>query len=227
MANLSFDDAIRVGEPHELLAFRRDDPTAAPRIPTSGEPRGLALRRLTVTGRWDRLWSFLRLRKQIYFLSVAFDISAERPVVLPPRDLPREAVYQVVPGQSIEFTLGLGAPLFPPRPITGGLLLYITVCEADRGLRHTGEVLAQIHDDLGKDHSVMAMIAQLAANPAQTAVVEVMKAATAALQPVATILKSNQDDCVGLFSGIFPANGPWDDKLRSESSGTTIELAEL
>ena len=227
MANLSFDDAIRVGEPHELLAFRRDDPTAAPRIPASGEPRGLALRRLTVTGRWDRLWSFLRRRKQIYFLSVAFDISAEEPVVLPPRDLPAEAVHRVVPGQSIEFTLGLGAPLFPPRPITGGLLLYITVCEADRGLRHTGEVLAQIHDDLGEDNSVMAVINQLVASPAETAVTEVMKAATAALQPIATILKSNQDDCVGLFSGIFPANGPWDDKLRAENSGTMIELAEL
>ncbi len=73
----------------------------------------------------------------------------------------------------------------------------------------------------------MAVIAGLLTNPTQTAVTEVMKAATAALQPVATILKNDQDDCLGLFSGIFPANGPWDDKLRAENSGTTIELVEV
>ncbi len=108
MAILNFDDAIRVGEPHELLAVRRDDPNAAPRIPSSGEPRGLALRRLTVTSRWDGLWRFLHRRKQIFFLSVAFDISTEKPIVLPPPDLPKEAVHQILPGQSIDFTLGLG-----------------------------------------------------------------------------------------------------------------------
>lgn len=51
--------------------------------------------------------------------------------------------------------------------------------------------------------------------------------AGAALQPIATILKSNRDEFIGLFTGIYPAKGPWDGKLSATNNGTTIELGEV
>jgi hypothetical protein len=76
-------------------------------------------------------------------MSVAFDLSEHAPVVLPPKDVPERALYRVRHGEAVEFTLGDGAPIFLPRALRGGLVVYITVCEADRGARHVGEVMAK------------------------------------------------------------------------------------
>src|SRR6185503_6665833 len=101
-----------------------------------------------------------------------------------------------------------GAPVFLPRVIAGGLVVYITVCEADRGVRHVGEVMARVHEDLSKNKSLTNVIMGLVSNPTKTVADEVLSAATAALQPIATILKSNGDDYEALFTGIYSANGP-------------------
>ena len=180
-----------------------------------------------MTSAWDRLWTLLRRKHQIYFLSIAFDLSGQEPTVLPPTELPEGGVYQVPPGQEVTFDLGEGAPIFLPRPITGGLIVYLTVCEADKGVRHVGEVMAKVHEDLTKDKSLTKVIQGFIVNPGKTVADEVLSVATAALQPIATILKSNEDDYTALFSGVFAANGPWTDRLNASQNGATIQLAEL
>lgn len=224
---LDFGNAIKVGQAADVFERQRSASDAQVRVPSSGLPRGLSLRSLVVSGAWDRLWNLLQRRQEIYFLSVAFDLSEHDPVVLPPAQVPQAAVFRVRHGEKVTFSLGDGAPLFPPRVIVGGLVLYITICEADRGVRHVGEVMAKIHDDLARDDSLTKVIRGFIANPGKTVADEILSVATAALQPIATILKSNGDDYEALFAGVYSAKGPWDGRLTASQNGATIELAEL
>lgn len=217
---------ISVGLPRDLLQHQRAKKGIVS-VGSSETPRGLALRSLTVTGAWDSLWNFLGRGQSVYFLSIAFDLSKNKPIVLPPKEVPAGAVFRVKHGEKIVFSLGDGAPIFPARPITGGLVVYITVCTADRGLRHIGQVMAKVHDQLSNDDSLAKVLVKLVSNPAETIVEETLSVATAALQPIATILKNNEDDYVALFTGIYPAAGRWTDRLTATQNGTTIELSEL
>lgn len=224
---LTFDDAIRVGRPADLLEVQRSGADPVPTVSSSKQPRGLALSSLTVSRNWDGLWGMLRRRQRVYFLSVAFDLSGGAPLIFPPAEVPPDAMHEVRPGETISFTLGMGAPVFPPRPITGGLIVYLVVCEADKTSKHVGDVLAQVHDDLNKSGSLADVVAQFSASPAATVATEILKAATAAIQPIATILKNGRDEFAGVFSGIFPARGSWRNRLTATSNGTTIVLTEL
>jgi hypothetical protein len=225
--SLNFDQAISVGRPSDLVERTRREDEKAPRIPKSGVQRGLTIKSLRITSRWDSLWSFLGRRQQIYFLTVAFDLSGDEPVILPPSTVSADAVYRVTPGDTIAFTLGDGAPLFPLREIHGGLVVYISVIEADKGVRHVGEVMTKVHEDLKKDGSLVDILQELIKNPTATIADEVLSAATAALQPIATILQNNGDDYIALFNGIYPAKGPWAGKLEQTQNGATIVLGEL
>jgi hypothetical protein len=64
-------------------------------------------------------------------------------------------------------------------------------------------------------------------NPGSAVTGELLGVATAALQPIATILQNNRDEYVGVIQAIYPARGSWRDKLRGESNGTVVELREL
>jgi hypothetical protein len=222
-----FASGITVGGSADLFERQRSGGAESLNVPSSGLPRGLSLVSLRVTGVWDRLWNLLGRRQQVYFLSVALDLSENEPVVLPPKEVPEGALYRVRRGEAVEFTLGDGAPIFLPREIRGGLVVYITVCEADRGARHVGEVMAKVHEDLTANKSLTSVIRGFITNPSATVADELLSAATAALQPVATILQSNGDDYEALFTGVYPAKGPWDDRLKATQNSATIELREL
>jgi hypothetical protein len=222
-----FLGGISIGQPKDLVASQRRAGKGSTSVTSSGVARGLALRSLVVSSSWDRLWNLLGRGQSVYFLSIAFDLSDKKVVVLPPKEVPEGAVFKVKHGEKITFSLGEGAPVFPARAITGGLIVYITICTADRGARHVGKVMAEVHEQLSKDDSLTKSIVKFVASPAQSVVEEVLAAATAALQPVATILKNNEDDYEALFTGIYPAKGPWTDRLTATQNGATIELAEL
>jgi hypothetical protein len=222
---LTFDDALTVGRAEDLVERQRAV-GAPPTVPISAIPRGLALKSLKVTGKWDWLWKLLNRSQQIYFVSVAMDLSGQEPTVLPPAQVPADSVYKVRHGEAIEFTLGDGVPLFPPRVITGGLMVYLIVSEADKGIRHVGETMTKIHQDL-KDVSLAEKLVKLVSAPAATIVDEAILIGSAMVQPVATALENNSDDAVGVFSGYYPAKGPWVKKLASTRNGTSIILGEL
>ncbi|MCV2394490.1 hypothetical protein OEB99_09220 [Actinotalea sp. M2MS4P-6] len=227
-----FAEAIHVGGPELLVERRRtavteDEAPAEAVFPSSGRPRGLSLISLRVTRNWDGLWGLLGRRDQIYFMTVAFDLSGRAPIVLPPEQVPDQAIYRVRRGETISFTLGDGSPVYPPHVLKGGLMVYLVVCDADQGTRHVGEVMAKVHADLTKGGSLTDTLMALIKNPTSTVVDEVLRAATAALLPIATILQSQGDEFVGVFSGIYPAKGPWKGKLAATQNGTEIELREL
>jgi hypothetical protein len=217
---------IVIGSAEDLFLQQRKE-GKLPRVTTSRNPRGLALRSLTVTRGWGGLWGLLNRKKQIYFLSVALDLSGDAPVIMPPKDVPKSAVVEVAKGETIRFTLGDGAPICPPRVIVGGLIVYLLVAEADRGIRHVGETLEKVHADLTKDKSLEKAIKDLVASPGAAAANIALGVVTAALQPIATILKSNEDEYVALFQGCYSARGSWRDKLSATQNGVSIEFACL
>lgn len=221
-----FIGGITVGRPTDLVERQRRT-GGITSVVSSGTARGLALRSLVVSNSWDRLWNLLGRGQSIYFLSIAFDLSDHKPVVLPPKEVPEGAVFRVKHGEKITFSLGEGAPVFPARSIAGGLIVYVTICTANRGTRHVGKVMTEVHEQLSKDNSLSKSIVRFIANPTQSVVGEVLGAATAALKPVATILKNNEDQYEALFTGIYPAKGPWTNRLTATQNGATIELAEL
>jgi len=229
----AFDHAATLGTagPVDLAPGDRHRSVAAPRLtyPRSAKPRGLALRSLRVTENWDGVWGWLRdNRQQIYFTTVAVDLSGQPPTIHPPEEVPADAVHDVEVGDEIEFTFGRGAPLFGPRTVVGGLAVFVMVCESDGGVREIGTTLAQVHEDLSSDDgSFMTTIMKFVTDPAGTLADEVLDGLTAALQPVATILKSGKDDYIGTLKGIYPADSSWDGQLVQEWNGNRVELAEI
>jgi hypothetical protein len=227
---LNFEDAISVRAANALVEIPRlgvDQAAQVATIPSSGVARGLTLKSLRVDRNWDGLWGLLRRKHQFYFMTIAFDMSENPLVILPPEEVPESAIYEAKSGEIIEFTLGSGAPVFPSRVIYGGLLVYMILSEADRGVKHVGEVMSEVHKDLKEEGSITKLIKNFIANPAKTVIDEVLGAATAALQPIATILRNYRDDHVALFSGVFPVKGPWEDCLTATRNGATIELSEI
>lgn len=234
MAKLDFSHALRVGEASELLP-----PHIAPKsdggggeeeflAPETGEsPRGLALKSLRVGGD-SGFFSFFDRHADVYFVSLAFDLSGDKPLVLPPEGVDASKyVYKVSKGETIEFNLGDGAPLFPPKALVGSLVVYVMVAESDDASRHIGEVMKQVHDDLDKDGLLLVKIKDFLTKPGQAVANEVLAAASAALEPIATILKGNRDDPLPLFQGIYGASESWDGKLTETRNGATITLAEM
>ncbi len=224
---IDFGSALSVGDPAELttrnFGFAADDSDTE----VSAKPRGLAMKSLTVDRNWDGLWGMLGRRQQIYFLAVSFDLSENDVVVLPPKELSSDSVYEAKKGETITFSLGGGAPIFPPRKIHGGLLTYITVCEADKGLRHIGEVVGKVHAAVDNDDGFAAAIKKVVTNPGKAGSDAILNAALAVLKPVGVVLENSSDDHLGLFSGIFPATRSWEDRLTETRNGTTIELGEI
>ncbi|MBV1854290.1 hypothetical protein [Catellatospora tritici] len=227
--SFSFENAISAGEPTDLFETQRSTSGARPLsvVPTSTDPRGLALASLSVSRNWDGLWGMLRRHQQIYFLTVAFDVSDHPPVVFPPKEVPRDALYLVRKGEPINFSLGDGAPVFPPRVIRGGLIVYLVICEADKGARHVGNTLAQVHEQASAGGSLIQTLGAFLADPVSATAQQVVNGAAGALRAIATIMSNNSDDCVGVFTGIFPARGSWESRLNAERNGTRIELREL
>lgn len=196
-------------------------------FPSSEKARGLAITSLQVTSAWDALYKLLGKKHQIYFLTIAFDLSGEDFVILPPAEVPASAVYKVKAGETLTFTLGDGVPLFYPRVIMGGLIAYIIVVEADNKQK-IGKVMKEVHKDLKEDGSLVDKVKQLITNPSATIVDEVLTIATAAMQPIATILENNGDDYIALFSGVYSATDEsWEGKLTQSQNGATIVLKEL
>jgi hypothetical protein len=195
-------------------------------FPKSFKPRGLALRTLKIEKNWDGLFGWIRRRQKIYFITVATDLSGNPPTVMPPKELPVDPIHKVKFGEEISFTLGEGAPIFYPRSIVGGLAVFIMVCEADRGLKHVGETLKKIHEDLtAKQGAILNKLMALVTNPSATIADEVLAAASAILAPIATVLAASKDDTVGIAQGVFKANTDWANQLSQSFPGGSGSLA--
>lgn len=224
-----FQYAQRIGDSGEVSETSSGFEGEKIEFPKSYKPRGLALKSLTVNDNWDGLWGWLRDRQQIYFMSVAVDLSGQPPTVMPPKEIaPEKLVHEMYATETITFTMGEGAPIVFPKTIVGGLAVFIIIAEADRELAHVGETIRQVHEDLtANEGSIMSALKELITNPGKTLADEVLSAATAVLAPIGTVLSRTSDDHVGVVQGIFKANSNWTNQLEQSWSGGSVVLTEL
>lgn len=194
--------------------------------PKSSRARGLAIRSFSISRAFEKfLW--WETGSDMYFATIAFDLSGEKPTLLPPADVKAsQFVYAMKSGDTIDFRLGQGAPVFYPRQLTGGLALYMMVFESDRNTEHLGEVMKKVHEDLDADDSVVSKIKEMLKNPAGGIAQQILGVATAAMQPIATVLTNRGDKFVAPFQGYFPAIGAWD-RLSDARNGVAVSFAEL
>lgn len=224
----SFQEAQRIGYLGEVSERSLGFDGEEIEFPRSYEPRGLALKSLTVKGNWDGIWGWLTNRQQIYFITAAVDLSGKPPTVMPPVELQKNLIHQVHRNETISFTLGEGAPIFFPRTVVGGLAVFIMIAESDGDLRHVGETMKKVHEDLTKNEgSVMSKLLKLIKNPGKTLADEVLIAASAILAPVGTVLSETRDDNVGVVQGLFKANSDWSGQLEQAWSSGSVVLSEL
>lgn len=199
----------------------------APALERSDGPRGLAIRSITVDVNSDGIGGWFSGKQEVYYVSVALDLSGGEPFVSPPKDVDAKALVRVTTGEEYEFTLGSGAPLYPKRVILGGLLVYVVMMESDSGAVHVGKVIKKVHEDLSSEGSLLDRLKDLIKNPGKVVADELLSAGAAALQPLGTVLSDNKDDYLGLFQGLFDARGSWQGKLAQSGGGVTLRLVEL
>jgi hypothetical protein len=197
-------------------------------------PRGLALKELTLhqthEGLLVRWWDRVRHRKDvdgIFYLSTAIDGSGNPPFVWPINQQTADLAYvALAAGETHTWTLGDGAPIFPARELKGSLAVSIIVSDSDDAIRHVGEVVKKVTDDLSVDGDLTTFLAGLVANPGAVTAQAALEAIGKTTAVVADVLQQNQDDFVGTYVGLFPALSSWDDKLHQDENGASILLVE-
>ena len=217
---------IEVGDPEEARP-REERPGIAPAEP--GPVRGLTIRRLTLNKNYDgRISAWFGGENEIYFIASSIMFGEEKPFVFPNTEAGgQQAVMELKRGETFEFDLGAGAPLFPERELTSGPAIAIWVMESDGDRRKAGEKMKAAAEAVENDGSIAEILGKAIKNPGAFTAQQVLGAVGEVAKVVGTVLEKDGDEQVGLFSAYFPMRSSWDGMLRSQKEGATIELLEI
>lgn len=222
-----FDSIQNYGASREV---QRDTEPTKLDFPTSGEPRGLALQSLKLLDGFEGfLKNLFNTQNEIFFLSWAFDLSGAAPTLHPETGVaPENVMFRITKNQAQTF-LGKGALLFPPRPITSGLVVRIQVWEDDKGVRDFGATLDSVISTIHKSKLAETLkLLALAGGPSTATLALVESAAEELGAAVADVLKHNSDDMVDLYEGFFPVADDWKKgPFRVKQHHSEISLTRL
>jgi hypothetical protein len=217
---------ITLGDPEDFRLTQVEGALPEEPAPT----RGLALLSLKLK-RSHEGW-FSRLFRdnpdEIFIVSIGLDLSGEKPFVWPQdQGNADKAWVKVSEGETHEFKLGDGYPIYLPRQIVGGLALSVLLAESDSKERAWWKHVNDAVSALNSDAKLIAFVAAAATNPASITVAGGLAAAVKATEIVSKVLSENGNDNVGAFQAILPASGDWDDKLAEDQPDVSIVLAEV
>jgi hypothetical protein len=225
MSEATTDFLFNVGETERIRARQ-------PGLTEEAKPtRGLALRELTLKRSYEG-WSsglFHRNKEnEIFFITTAFDMSGNPPQSYPEKPEDAENVWiPLAAGETYHFSLGVGMPLWGPKPLTGGLAIAIIVGESDKKSKQVGEHIKEAADAFKSDDSISAFLGKLVASPASIPADVIFGVLGKAASTAGSILANNNHEHVGLFRGLFPAKGSWEDMLEETQAGAAVKLAEV
>ena len=113
------------------------------KYPVSAEPRGLALKSLTINKGFEViLQDVFNPINEVYLIAWCWDLSGGPVYLYPqPGDNPSKYIIPMKAGEKREF-IGEGALLFPAQTITSGLAVRIMLYESDSDVRKFGETLS-------------------------------------------------------------------------------------
>jgi hypothetical protein len=195
--------------------------------------RGLALAEVTLERDYDHslLGRLFRRRREneLFFITMAFDMSGAEPTVYPAKpDEAANAWIPLKPGDVHRFSLGVGMPLWGPRPLVGGVALTIIVAESDKSIQNVGQHMTKAAEALKSDVDVVDFLAKLVTGPASIPADMVFGVLGKAAATAGAILENNHHDHIGLFRGVFPASyDSWDGMLEQSQAGASIKLKEV
>lgn len=217
--------------------LERGDPEAARPVderpgiaPDEPKPyRGLTIRRLTLNKNYDgRIQRWFGGQNEIYFLASSIMFGDKEPFVFPAVvEGGDQAIMKLKRGESFEFDLGAGAPLFPERELMSGPAVAVWVMESDNDRRKAGEKMKAAAEAVKSDKTIVDALQQAITNPGAFTAQQVLGAIGEVVKVIGTVLSKDGDEQVGLFSAYFPRTGSWDDMLVSRKEGATVELREI
>lgn len=190
---------------------------------TSPEPRGLAVKSITLTqDSRSFLEKFLDPTASIYYLAWCWDLSGDPVRVYPGLDATAADVsLSLRQGESKRF-MGAGSLLFPQRKISAGLAVRLMVWESEKTYQQFGETLKAVCDEIKESNlnSLITLLATVSSVPGATlALIE--KAGLELGSLIGTILKASSDDFLDLYEGYFPVSDAWDAGEFTESDSYT------
>jgi hypothetical protein len=199
---------------------------------TSKDRRGLALHTLQLKSEFQSfLQRLFNMDSDIYFLAWAWDMSGLQHYPGANAD-PSLCLIPLKGGQLREF-IGVGAVLFPPRPIRAGLALRIQIWESRQKRKEFGKLMAKIASTI-KGSDLNTLLITLAAGAsgatggASGVLATVEPAALELAKLIGDILANSSDDFVDYFEGYFPASESWNaSPAEYEGKGSTIVLNRL
>jgi hypothetical protein len=195
---------LQIGAPEDLVRAEGDADVEGldeGRADATERKRGLALRAIRLN-RGSEGWirNVFRSTNELFYISTAMDFSGKDPVVFPmKKEDADEAWIPLKEGQTYEFTLGEGAPIYPERPIVSGIAVAITVAESDGELQHAGEVMEKAADAVKTDGGIAKIVKKIAENPGAFAADVVLGAVLEAGKVVGTVLKANRNEHIAFF----------------------------
>lgn len=148
------------------------------------------------------LFGLIRPNNEIYFTSIAWDYSGEKPFIYPPKGSKGEDCMLKMKEGTKKVFMGNGVNLFPARQVVGALNIVIIVYECDQDVQKLGEQFVKIHE-LIDNSKLTSIIKTISINPGFAVGVTVAEAVTQLLGVIGGLMKQNTDDFVDLFEGSF------------------------
>jgi hypothetical protein len=221
MPTTRIDSILRVGGPEDIASPARREITATGSPPTAR--RGLVIKEITLNRDFEPMFDD---DNEVYFVSTSMDFSGQDPIVFPLGNA-AESTMKLEPGETFRFSLGEGAPVFPEREITSGLVVQVHVFESDAGASAAGEAIEKAADAVKTDGDLAGILKSLITMPGGVATDVVLGAAAELAKVVSAVLKTNGNDHVAFFTGYWSAVGSWSGKLAEDQSGASIRFGEL
>jgi len=180
--------------------------------PVSAEPRGLALKSLTLSNDFDSfLQGVFNPINEVYFIAWCWDLSG-KPVYLYPQPGadPSSCIIPMQAGKKREF-IGKGALLFPARTITSGLAVRIMLYESDSDVKRFGETLSEVANAISASRlsTLLSGLGTLTATPQLQILGSIIEASAQLAGIIGKILEKNHDDRVDFFEGYYSVSESW------------------
>ncbi|MCU1657820.1 MAG: hypothetical protein JWO57_2476 [Pseudonocardiales bacterium] len=212
---------------HETLSvLGKHDAPAEPEnyvYQESAGPRGTMLESLTLRKEAQSLMKRLfSSRSRIYVLSWAWHIDKNDPIMMVPQPGTKEIMFKLRADESRRF-LGDGLPIFPPRPVRGGIGLNVQVWESKQKVRERGETLIDINRAIKTSNLYDALAVAAAAATATPAMLAFGPLAASLVDSVGAILRGRGDEYLDVFAGFYGTNYSWGQ--QEKFTGTGVEVA--
>lgn len=182
----------------------------------SGEPRGMAIEKITLKKGFEGpLKPLFSRNNQIYMIAYSWDFSGQPIEVYPGLGMsPESVMFNISPGTDKTFG-GVGVNLFTKRRVKGGIAVRIQLFESDQSVRDFGRSMEEINKAVNESRlGELLKTGMILAGGPVAAVSLATEAFGELASVISKILIANGNDFVDFFQGYYPADLAWADNVE-------------